>query len=457
MRRFSLIGRHGIDDRDNVKLAQTDSMVYEIDFLDREGRIRFGIGPALQQLATIGLKPTDRAIDLVILAALVFAGDTRISRSKNAQDGWTREVDLYIPVSQQDVWNGNRNRIESLLQFMTGDRWHLFFREQKCQRVKENYRTDLFVKAQLSDVSLLSGGLDSLIGAIDLMATNKKPIFVSHYWDSQTSKAQSHVIDALGKHFDKKDFKSIRVKLGFNKKVLETGETESTQRGRSFLFYALGCLVASAFDRPMVVNVPENGFIALNIPLDPLRLGALSTRTAHPHVFASTNRLTEAIGLAVSFSNPYRHLTKGEMVSNCEDLRFLRRVISDSMSCSSPAKARYKGLSARHCGYCVPCLIRRAALEKGLGVNDPTIYTVETLQDQSLQSNRAEGANVRSFQLLAKRLKDSPDIAKILVHKSGPLIHAPNEVLDYSDVFRRGLLEVDGLLQSVVAKPSNLV
>src|SRR3546814_2742788 len=92
--------------------------------------------------------------------------------------------------------------------------------------------------------------------------------------------------------------------------------------------------------------------------------------------------------------NEYRHRTKGEMVKSCADRGFLEKEAGNSMSCSSPAKARYKKLSPRHCGYCVPCLIRRASLEMGLGMPDPTLYTVSDLAAQTLFTDKAAGENV---------------------------------------------------------------
>ena len=453
MRRFSLIGRLGPDDRVPVKPIQTDSAVYEIDFLDAERQMRFGIGRALNQLASLGWRPSERAIDLVLLAALVNAGDTRVSRSINAQDGWTREIDLYAPVSAPTAWNVARENIEALLKFLTGDRWRVFFRARTHRNVTLAVRPKRLAIDGLTEVCLLSGGLDSLIGAIDLLAKGKRPVFVSHYWDAETAKAQTYVLSALEKRFSGGQIKSLRVRLGFDRNHLDTGEKEATQRGRSFLFYALAALPASAFNRPMGVNIPENGLIALNVPLDPLRIGALSTRTAHPHVVAGMSRLTNAIGLSVTFSNPYRHLTKGEMVAGCADGTLLRDLVSHSMSCSSPAKARYKRLSPRHCGYCVPCLIRRASLKAGLGVKDPTLYTVQDLRARTLATDRAEGEHVRSFQLMAKRIKNAPELVKILVHKPGPLVDVADEIPDYADMFRRGVLEVDRLLQGVKARP----
>ena len=56
--------------------------------------------------------------------------------------------------------------------------------------------------------------------------------------------------------------------------------------GKSFDAFA-----ATGLAPPFSLAVPENGLIALNVPLDPLRLGALSTRTTHPFYIARWNEL----------------------------------------------------------------------------------------------------------------------------------------------------------------------
>ncbi|MEE4209267.1 MAG: Qat anti-phage system QueC-like protein QatC [Parvularcula sp.] len=453
MRRFSLIGRLGPDDKSKINLAQSDSDVFEIDFLDGDLRMGFGIGHALDQLASLGLQPSETGIDLVVLAALVNAGDTRVSRRLNAQDGWTREIDLYVPVSAPAAWTASAKSIGAMLRFLTGDRWRVFFRDRTKRAKTLVVAPKRLAIDGLTKISLLSGGLDSLVGAIDLLSGGERPLFVSHYWDSETAKAQAYIIDRLETRFGKEAFKSLRVRLGFDKHHLTTGETENTQRGRSFLFYTLATLAASAINGRTIVGIPENGLIALNVPLDPLRFGALSTRTAHPHFIASMQRLIDALALDVELNNPYRHMTKGEMVANCADKAFLETIVANSMSCSSPAKARYKKLSPRHCGYCVPCLIRRASLEVGLHGDDETLYTIKDLKGHTLASDQPEGEHVRSFQLMAKRIKTKPDLAKILVHKPGPLHDKPDEIPEYADVFRRGVLEVAELLKGVRARP----
>lgn len=454
MRRFSLIGRLGPDDKVRIPVLQKDSAVYEINFVKANRRLDFGIGQALDQLSSLGLTPSETAVDLVLVSAMVNAGDTRVSRAVNAQDGWIREIDLYVPVSDHTRWDGLSHQIEDLLKFLTGDRWRLFFRPRPNRMSSIVKPTDKLPLHGLEEICLFSGGLDSLIGAIDLIKGGRHPLLISHYWDSDTSKAQTNLLKRLQRRFPSPARRSIRVRLGFDKNHLNTGETEDTQRGRSFLFFALASLAASTFEGPTTVNVPENGLIALNVPLDPLRFGALSTRTAHPYFIAGMNRLIHEIGIEATLVNKYRHCTKGEMVASCADRDFLKKEVGNSMSCSSPAKYRYKKLPKRHCGHCVPCLIRRASLNVGLGTPDPTLYTVSDLAAQTLFSDRSEGIDVRSFQLLARRIEKRPELARILIHKPGPLIDASSEVTAYADVFRRGVQEVAKLLDGVTAKPS---
>lgn len=454
MRRFTFIGRMGSLDTANVSLAQPDSTQVSIQFVDGFRRLDFGLSDALSQLSRLGLRPTETAIDLLVLAAVVNAADTRVSRGENAQNGWTREIDLVVPVSDVTLWTRQTDVLERTLRFLTGDHWRVFFRSRSAGfEVLAPVPVTLPLKA-FDEVCLFSGGLDSLVGVIDLVAEGRRPLLVSHYWDSETSKAQKALLDLIERHYPTLELRGIRIRLGFDKNHVNTGEIENTLRGRSFVFFAIAALAASALPRPGRVVVPENGLIGLNVPLDPLRLGALSTRTTHPYYMARINELLANLGIPVFLDNPYRHVTKGEMVARCRNLPFLQSIAAYSMSCSSPAKARYKGLSPRHCGTCVPCLIRRASLHHGLGIPDSTEYTTPSLHAHVLDTRAAEGEHVRSFQYMIAKLRANPRAAGAYAHIPGPLGDAPSEVPDYVDVFRRGIAEVDRLLASVRARPA---
>lgn len=226
--------------------------------------------------------------------------------------------------------------------------------------------------------------------------------------------------------------------------------TETTTRGRSFIFFALASLAASALEGVTPIFVPENGLISLNVPLDPLRLGAWSTRTTHPFYMTRWQELINNLGLGARLLNPYRFRTKGEMLAECRNEALLREAMDITVSCSSIVKGRWKGLSPRHCGYCVPCLIRRASIHAAFG-NDPTRYLIPDLKERALDARQAESADVRSLQMMSRRLAQAPALAEILVHKTGPLSdYSATEIAEYAAVFRRGIAEVGAIVEHVV-------
>ncbi|TGQ13577.1 Qat anti-phage system QueC-like protein QatC [Mesorhizobium sp. M00.F.Ca.ET.217.01.1.1] len=453
MRRFTFVARLGVGDNTAISLVQRDSTVIEVQFIGAYQRLEYGLGSALDFLKARDLKPSEVAVDLMILAALVNAADTRVSRVRNSQNGWTREIDLIVPVSDRALWTAQAGALGEMLRFLTGDYWRIFFRQRPSGPNQIAATPTRLPLQQFDEVCLFSGGLDSLIGAIDLIAGGRKPLLVSHWYDAETSKAQKAVWSKLEGRYSNAGVKVMRTRLGFDRYQVQTGEIENTQRGRSFVFFALAALAASALTGTVRIVVPENGFIGLNVPLDPLRLGALSTRTTHPHYFAMFNALLGRLGITATLDNPYRHKTKGEMVEECADMALLTAAVPLSMSCSSPAKARYRSLSPRHCGTCVPCLIRRAALKRGLSTKDPTLYLVPDLEVRRLDTTRAEGEHIRSFELMVARLSANPACASALARIPGPLNDEPAEVNDFVEVFRRGILEVGELLDAVEAAP----
>ena len=146
-------------------------------------------------------------------------------------------------------------------------------------------------------MSLFSGGLDSLIGAIDSLNAGETPLLVSHAGEGLVSKSQDQCFDGLKAAYKASAFDRLRVWMSFDTGLVEDVGSEDTTRGRSFLFFSLGVAAGTALGRYFVLKVPENGLIALNVPLDRLRLGALSTRTTHPFYIARWNDL---LGRSVS-------------------------------------------------------------------------------------------------------------------------------------------------------------
>ena len=452
MRRHSIVSRLGPTDTSRVKVQEPGSEVTEIHFIDGNRRLRFGLGQMVDQLSARSLRPTDTALDLGLLAATVTAADTRISRAGESQDSWTREIDLYVPVCNLDLWETAGDLIVRMLNFLTGDHWRIFFRVRHRDYQQIIEPGTKLARPAFDGVCLFSGGLDSFVGAIDLLAGGANPLFVSHYWDPSTG-SQKICAERLGSVYGDFAPRHVRARVGFPVGLVRDSESEKTTRGRSFLFFALAALAASSLGRDTTVHVPENGLISLNVPLDPLRVGAWSTHTTHPFYMARWADLSRRLGLAITWQNPYRFQTKGEMLSACANGPFLHHHLHETISCSSIAKVRWKKLSPKHCGHCVPCLIRRGAIMHAFG-SDPTPYTLVNLAAQTLNSKRVEGRDVRSFQMMERRLAQRPGLAKILIHKPGPLSdYSDQEIADYAAVFARGITEVGAILNSVVVRP----
>ena len=421
-----------------------------------ERSLDHGIGGALTSLKKIGVFPSEIGVDLLVLAAHVHAADTRISRAEQSQDSWTREIRLVVPVSDPVRWGTATATLKKSLDFLTGDRWTIGFRARPARftMIAEKAPPSL-ICPPFDSLSLFSGGLDSLIGAIDLLEDGATPLLVSHFGEGATSDAQGKLLTGLKKHYDRSSFERLRVGMTFDDGLVEGVGSENSTRGRSFLFLALGVFAGTGLGRRFTLRVPENGLIALNVPLDPLRLGSNSTRTTHPYYMARWNDLLGALGIDGEILNPYWDKTKGEMAAGCRNPALLKKLATDSLSCSSPTKGRWQGLGIEHCGYCLPCLIRRAALMAAWGNgSDATTYTVPDLRAQPLDTRESPGKQVRSFQYAIERLKGRPELANLLIHKPGSLADEAAHLDELADVYRRGLDEVARLDDGVEARPS---
>jgi hypothetical protein len=445
MTRHLLQGHFGAADRANLAAAGADEKATRFDLVAYDKVLDRGIGSALTDLEAKNVYPSEMGLDLLVTAAHVHAADTRISRATESDDAWTREIRLVAPVSDVARWNAAAPLLARMLNFLTGDRWTLQFRPRPTKFRQLVPQADL-IGPPFSSVSLFSGGLDSLIGAIDKLEAGGVPLLVSHAGEPAVSKSQDDCFDLLKNHYAKSRFERLRIWMTFPQDLVRNVASEDTTRGRSFLFFALGAFAGSGLRRDFVLHSPENGLIALNVPLDTLRLGALSTRTTHPFYIARWNELLGALGIPGRIENPYWNNTKGEMVVGCRNRALLERIVPRALSCASPTKGRWMGHGTQHCGYCLPCLIRRASLA---AIGDSTTYTVPNLRAEVWDPRTATGEQIRSFQYAIDRLRARPGIEKLLIHKPGPLSDNPAIVGDLAQVYKRGLEEVGTLLSAV--------
>ncbi len=319
------------------------------------GRIACGWN---RELENAGYAPSVPVWDFVLFCFAVYAADVAVLR-KGSADGWTRQIELDITLNDPGPWEANRATAEAMLRVLSGDFWTL--------RFLPGGPTPPRGQRQLCDrdcVALLSGGLDSLIGGIDATAQGRRPIFVSQlaFEDSARQIAYAHALGGGEWHQQ------------WSHKVVFGGKKETSTRARSMAFYGLAVLATSLLtvNRPEIL-VPENGFISINPPLLPGRMASLSTRTTHPHFMGLVQILIDAIGVGAHLSMPYRFKTKGEMLEQCADQVLLAKYGCDTTSCG-----RFRTYNRMHCGRCVPCMVRKAAVLRW-GVTDTTTYKFSSL------------------------------------------------------------------------------
>ncbi|MGE4339803.1 MAG: Qat anti-phage system QueC-like protein QatC, partial [Pigmentiphaga sp.] len=348
MKRQLLAGRFGPDDCVDVAAGADEQRTY-LQLVVGEKSLDHGIGGALTDLKKFGVFPSEIGIDLMVFAAHVHAADTRISRAEQSQDSWTREIRLVVPVSDPVRWGAAAPTLKKSLDFLTGDRWTIGFRARppRFATIAQEAPPSL-IAPPFDSVSLFSGGLDSLIGAIDLLEDGATPLLVSHFGEGAISDAQGKLFSGLKKQYSKSSFERLRVGMTFKNGLVEDVNSEDSTRGRSFLFFALGVFAGTGLGHRFDLHVPENGLIALNVPLDPLRLGSNSTRTTHPYYMARWNELLVNLGIDGEIRNPYWDKTKGEMAANCRNSGLLKKLATDSLSCSSPTKGRWQGHGIEH-------------------------------------------------------------------------------------------------------------
>lgn len=405
--------------------------------LDLFHRSRSGTIHAAGNLLDV-LSPSQAARDLLVLAAGVYAAD-KVARRKDAHDGFTRDFQVAVPVAENDLFADARATLERALNFLTGDTWSLHFR-----RIVASPRPQQLMPSGTTGVSLFSGGLDSLAGAIELLSSGEHLVLLGHHEGGPVAHLQIRLADALEARFGNSRAALRQLRLGPAKSnarqahPLPGGEREETTRARSFLFIAAALALADTIGPSVPVYMPENGFIGINVPLVPARSGALSTRTTHPFFIAKLREIIDRLGLGKHpLENPFRLSTKGEILASSLEPGLLAELAPQSISCAHPTQGRWNKEPFANCGTCWPCLIRRASM-CCVGWDSADGYRVDALRHGALlRRGSQKGASLRA---MVTSLIAPADPYAVL--RNGPI--PDGEAQAFDALYRRGR---DELLQ----------
>lgn len=305
------------------------------------------------------------ASDLLTFAISAYVADKVVRRDAGA-DRWTRDIELRVPLSAPDAWPTALS--ERLLTRLTGDTWTVVGRPVRAAVLPWQTTPALDAAPGPRDVSLLSGGLDSVAYLAETVSAGGSAEFIGHTDANARISLQRNLYSSLVTAPTTVGLRQFRIEV--HREANDPREwKEPSTRARAVAFVA-AAVAAAVSCGAASVTVPENGFVSINMPLGLNRIGSLSTRTTHPTTIADFQHLLDATGIGVVLATPYALLTKGEVVARGRTAGLSDMAIAESISCARPLQGGWKPYG--NCGYCYACLVRRASLEASGG--DPTKY-----------------------------------------------------------------------------------
>ena len=306
-------------------------------------------------------------------------------------------------------------------------------------------------------MSLFSGGLDSYCGALKLLSDKRNICFVGFREYGLLSKRQQELFNALDNYFNDVNKEIILFNVTPRKPIdipleMDKYGAENSSRSRSFLFLAGALAVASLISDKIPVYIPENGFIGINVPLTDSRNGSCSTRTTHPYFIRQLNTLLKHIGINNEIINFYSSMTKGEIVEEFVDNPIFKEYAKDTISCSHPCQSRYDGIAPpQNCGYCYPCIIRKASMNK-INYDETSYYNSNYSLSQDFISEYdnfdGKASDFRAVLLSLKKFLDNQNDENYLNYillKHGIL--SKDELDKYKRVYIESMNEIFEMIQ----------
>ncbi len=347
--------------------------------LDKYGQnrnVRIGLPRFIQSVFHL----PERILDLLELAAYVYCADRSVSRGpKDAVEyhKWSRSFHFHVKVRDFDFWKQPKivRTLNEALSFLSGDREFNF----SFQPGHSTPPADLFDREEFAlqaktnaQISLFSGGLDSLAGVSELLANSTDSLFLISHRSGQpgTARTQEQLVKALVEAFPNR-IQHYKFHCGL------TGPraAEETQRTRMFLYSSIAASLCAALSKQKF-SIFENGITSLNFIRRQDLMNGRATRTTHPKTIHLLQQLfSEVIGRKLTIETPFFWKTKADLLESLGKSN-QRHLIPSAVSCS---KTFLKLEQASHCGGCSQCIDRRiATYAAGLAETDePDVYALD--------------------------------------------------------------------------------
>jgi 7-cyano-7-deazaguanine synthase in queuosine biosynthesis len=326
----------------------------------------------------------DRVLDLLEIAAYVFAADRSIQRGEKDSlefHGWSRSMRMLVKVRDHGFWRQKQvqTKLSAALEFMSGDRCYEFvFEPGHSTPATSLFDTEAFtiMPEPGTMISMFSGGLDSLAGTVEaLVDASARPCLISHQsGQTGTIRTQNQLFKALDGRYPKR-LQHYKFKCGLQGERAD----EETQRTRGFLYASTAFALAYALKSRTIIAY-ENGVTAINFPRRGDLLNARASRTTHPKtMWLMQDFLSEVLGEPFAIRTPFLWNTKTDVLAILAE-RGAADLIAGSVSCSKT----FQNLGQHtQCGGCSQCIDRRfAAFACEMeGIDHPGLYAHDFLTE----------------------------------------------------------------------------
>jgi len=323
--------------------------------------------------------------DLLEIAAYIYAADRSFSRGETDRveyDTWSRSFHFIVKVRDEAFWNSKKTTkaLNDVLSFVSGDREYTFsFQPGRSTDVNDMFDREDFkiLKKKDTMLTLFSGGLDSLAGVLETLATTKREIcLVSHISRHPIiSSTQRSLVVQLNKEFNGR-CKHYAFICNLKK---HSRRVEESQRTRSFLFTSIAFALSNTFDVNEIFYF-ENGITSINFSERPDLFNARASRTTHPKTIRLLQTFFRLFNKDFEIKHPFLFETKTDVLQKFKALN-KEDYIRSAVSCS---KTFQRLGNSTHCGGCSQCIDRKIAaysaeldrFDDGLG-----LYSVDFVKD----------------------------------------------------------------------------
>lgn len=381
--------------------------------------------------------------DFLEIAFVIYLSDIYVQR----QTDLSRSLNIFMPVRHLDIWNIIRPYLEKTVSFLARDHINIHF--SKKRGVCDNLDDIGPFPNDNKCICLLSGGLDSTVGAIWTLEHNLSPSFVS-YSPGILSGIQKTIVNSIegiyGKSMDhliiswqgsKKRKGSFRLK--------DKDDSILKQHLRSFFYLALA--VSTAVESNCnTAFIFENGPLAIN-PL--LSESHINTYTAHPQFIETYQTMIDLIfGDVIHIENPFLYKTKGEIAQYLanNDSTDLVKLTSSCMNYARiktlAPRLNINDFQGRHDGDCLPCIYRRVAIDFAqISETDDVDYLIDAFNifDSPLFLRMPEHS-LNDLIIIADLLRFCQSVLSSTENKL--IINVPDLSLSVKDVDSNELIEM---------------